>query len=191
MRKKKTADFLATGAYSPEYFDSVKWEYDPGLADGIVDMIGQAKGNTICDFGAGIGLYADHFRRNRLRCSALDGMPLIDKATGGRVAYADLAASQRFTATWDWVVAIDVGQFIPKARENAFIKNLCRHADIGVVVAWSDTEGANPISHESLVKLMADEGFDESPVLSKIISRRASRRNRRRAKVFTKRASKK
>lgn len=178
-----------TGAFLPEYAAKHDWKIDEGLADGIIDMIGNSEGRTIADFGAGTGLYVKHFRRHAYKAQGFDGIPGVENLSGHAVSFCDLSAPRDFRIKWDWVVSLEVGAYIAKEKARTFVGNLVQHCACGVICTWQtpETKGlghVNPLTDEQLVALFADFGFAPDKALAKFIYRKASRRIRGRVFVF-------
>ena len=60
----------------------------------------------------------------------------------------------------DWVLSLEVGQFIPRSKEEPFLMNLVRHAELGIVILWGSA-GPNPRSAEEVQQLFKPLGFAE------------------------------
>jgi hypothetical protein len=56
--------------------------------------------------------------------------------TNGFVKQMHLALPQTFNRTHDWVVSLNLGQFIPKHYEDTFVDNVVKAAGIGVIMHW-------------------------------------------------------
>ena len=58
----------------------------------------------------------------------------------------------------DWVLSLAVGQFIPRPKEPAFLMNLVRHAELGIIILWGEA-GPNPRSSDEVWRLFQPLGF--------------------------------
>lgn len=187
MKPRKQPLYLPNGAYSEAHSinETANAEGDQGVVDGLLDVMQHAQCRTVGDFGCGYGWYVARLNRGGAKAQGFDDSPKIAARTGHRVLQADLSVPLAKTLQYDLVIALDCGCYIPAARTATFIKNCCTAATKAVAIAWRDDDSVpTPLSHEKLVEAMKIHGFVESVILSKLISRKAKRKNRHRIKVF-------
>ncbi len=95
--------------------------------------------------------------------AAFDGSPLIEMLTNGFVKHMDLALHQTFNRTYDWVVSLNVGQFIPKQYEDTFVDNVVKAAGVGVIMHWGHWRDnqhiPNPKDGMSVLEMFSKHGF--------------------------------
>ena len=117
---------------------------DVGIVSGMFECV-VAKGESIADFGAGIGQYytalsaalAEAGKPNQtLRYTGYDGAGNVVEASGGLVHFFDLTTPM-FLPVADWVMSLEVGEHIPEEKEHLFFRNLHAHNCIGVVLSWA------------------------------------------------------
>jgi hypothetical protein len=61
---------------------------------------------------------------------------MIDYITGGFVKHMDLTVPQTFNKTYDWVMSISVGEFLPRELDQVYVDNVARAASEGIVISW-------------------------------------------------------
>jgi hypothetical protein len=68
--------------------------------------------------------------------TAYDGTPAIGNITNGFVGYMDLSQPQKFNRSYDWVMSISVGEFIPRAYQDVYVANVVNPVKEGLVLSW-------------------------------------------------------
>ena len=61
----------------------------------------------------------------------------VEEYTRGFVRFADLTLPNLALPRADWVVSLEVGEHVPRAHEQAFVRNLHAHACRGVLLSWA------------------------------------------------------
>ncbi len=94
-----------------------------------------------------------------------DGSPSIDNLTNGFVNFMDLALPQTFNRTYDWVMSISVGEFIPKQFEHVYVDNILRPVEEGLVISWGYKSNPNAVyenekSNAKVLALIEPRGFE-------------------------------
>ena len=132
---------------------------DISLAANISEVL---SGASVADFGAGIGTLG-HFLEEAGRVAAVqcfDGAPGIAAITHGAVKELDLSVRIDLGVTFDWVISIGVGVFIPRPRVDVFISNIARHATRGIILDWGSTAFSSTVreAHELLPRAQLARG---------------------------------
>ena len=138
----------------------------PGLAAALAEL---TAGLGVHNFGAGLGNYDLYWDAARAagkpapsRSAACDGAENIeavaplDSAGQPRVKFCDLTEPMNMEPE-DWVVSLEVGAYIPRELEGAFVENVQRHAKIGVVLSWALPEqaGDHRVNHHDAAAVTA------------------------------------
>lgn len=94
-----------------------------------------------------------------------DGSPAVEVITGGLVRFMDLAVPQRFVRQYDWVVSLNVGEYVPKRLEQVYVANVVKAARDGVVVSWGynmakDMAGRNEKHQKDVIPMFKRHGFE-------------------------------
>ena len=116
---------------------------DSGIWDGEVDQQYDAylsgalntflRGNTVADFGCGWqGFYTESLKDSGINAVGFDGNP----CTKLPLLIADLSRPLIINPV-DWVICLEVGEHIPKERENALIHNCVSNSRKGVIISWA------------------------------------------------------
>jgi hypothetical protein len=97
--------------------------------------------------------------------TGFDGSPSIDSLTNGFVNFMDLSRPQTFNRTYDWVMSISVGEFIPKELENVYVQNIVQPAKEGLVISWGyklnkDVAFTNEKSNAEVAAMIEPLGFE-------------------------------
>ena len=105
---------------------------------------------SVTDFGAGVGQYghALQSRDPRYRWIGYDGAGNIEAATNGYVRFCDLSLPLSLRRT-DWVLSLEVGEHVPRASEEMFVRNIHAHNCRGVVLSWASL-GKSGVGHTNL-----------------------------------------
>eukprot|EP00747_Dinoflagellata_sp_TGD_P082152 gnl/TRDRNA2_/TRDRNA2_161584_c0_seq1.p1 gnl/TRDRNA2_/TRDRNA2_161584_c0~~gnl/TRDRNA2_/TRDRNA2_161584_c0_seq1.p1 ORF type:complete len:493 (-),score=90.57 gnl/TRDRNA2_/TRDRNA2_161584_c0_seq1:154-1632(-) len=148
------------------------WPLDKGLLRGLLRHLwkptfGNGPPVTVADFGAGSGRYSQWLNETGLvQAFAFDGTPQVADITGGAVQEVNLAkGGLQMWRTFDWVLCLGVGAYLPEAEAAALLGNVRRHAERGLVVSWSGEQEpssklVNPLSEEAVVAFVEREtGF--------------------------------
>ena len=111
-------------------------------------------GDTVVDFGCGLGDYVNYFIDKHILCFGFDGNPNTEKLTNGLCSQIDLSKDINLkpyedielNRLPDWVLSLEVGEHIPKEFEDVFIGNLHRNNTKGIVLSWG-IEGQGGTGH--------------------------------------------
>jgi len=108
----------------------VKHQFDTYLCGALSTFF---RGSTVADFGCGwTGLYTKFFTQCGIDVVGFEGNP----CTKPPLIVADLSRPLVITPV-DWVMCLEVGEHIPKERENALIYNCVSNSLKGVIVSWA------------------------------------------------------
>jgi cyclopropane fatty-acyl-phospholipid synthase-like methyltransferase len=108
--------------------------FDAPLARALAALLA---GQSVIDFGCGMGQYVWHFLQAGIRARGSDGNPATRHITGGLCDVADLSKPFDLRYRWDWGMSLEVGEHIPAEFEDAFLGNVTRHAARGLVLSWA------------------------------------------------------
>eukprot|EP00747_Dinoflagellata_sp_TGD_P168456 gnl/TRDRNA2_/TRDRNA2_194861_c0_seq1.p1 gnl/TRDRNA2_/TRDRNA2_194861_c0~~gnl/TRDRNA2_/TRDRNA2_194861_c0_seq1.p1 ORF type:complete len:262 (+),score=27.02 gnl/TRDRNA2_/TRDRNA2_194861_c0_seq1:42-827(+) len=119
--------------------DAIKGHrYCSCLSRALPDLIRQKGVKTAVDLGAGLGHYSAAMDTMGIQVSCYDGNPATFDITGRLCSTLDLSqpdASGPVPADLAW--SLEVGEHIPKEREQAFIDNVARLAAKTAVLSWA------------------------------------------------------
>eukprot|EP00927_Polykrikos_kofoidii_P049409 TRINITY_DN43472_c0_g1_i1.p1 TRINITY_DN43472_c0_g1~~TRINITY_DN43472_c0_g1_i1.p1 ORF type:complete len:498 (+),score=92.61 TRINITY_DN43472_c0_g1_i1:87-1580(+) len=119
------------------------WELDKGLLREFLRHVlrpgyGDAALPSVGDFGAGGGRYSEWLNETGLvQAFSFDNTFSISEITGGRVQQANLTDELRLWRTFDWVLCLELGPFVPPDLAAALLQNIRRHVHLGLVISWS------------------------------------------------------
>jgi hypothetical protein len=120
--------------------------FDKGFGNSLVEYFGNA---TVYDIGAGVGQFEVFSQGSSVRTWAFDGGNNIELMEGvqvpvrkdpnyviPKVCWIDASVPLTMEPK-DWVISIEVGEHIAKAKESIFIDNLVKLAIRGVILTWA------------------------------------------------------
>ena len=134
--------------------------YDKTLSEYLKNFFTE---QSVYDFGCGPGEYTKHFVDNGIEAVGYDGNPNTPKLSNGLCKVADLTEQHNFGKR-DWVMSLEVAEHIPKEGEKAYIENLIKHCNKGIVLSWAlpgqPGDGhINCQSNEYVITLMEKHGL--------------------------------
>ena len=127
--------------------------------------------HSILDVGAGVGQYGHALLAldPHHRYFGFDGAGDIENTTDRFVKFADLTSRLMRAPLADWVFSTEVGEHIPRAKEDGFVRNIHSHACRGVVLSWEVPSGqhgritghghVNCHTPEYILRLMGELGY--------------------------------
>lgn len=138
--------------------------FDQPLAEALTQWFKSVQAESIVDFGCGMGNYVQYFRERGLKVDGFDGNPFTPNLTNGLCGVIDLSVPFNLGKTYDWVMSLEVGEHLPKKYESAYIENLIRHCERGIVLSWALKNQAgyghfNCQDNAYIKKIFADHGF--------------------------------
>ena len=133
---------------------------DVGLAKGLLNLFNAENAQSVIDFGAGGGWYAEFLTQNGVDTRAYDGAvgSKVQPLSETRRQWFDQRKEIGFTSenpfanviklplsfyhgsnipSADWVYSIEVGEHLPREYEDVFVRNLVEHAKEGLVLTWA------------------------------------------------------
>jgi len=138
------------------------WQPPPGEPPNL-DIVENQCHTTIVDFGAGGGRYCDFLNKTgEYCCAAYDGTSNVVELSKGMVQTQRLDEYFDLGRKFDWVMCLEVAEHIPKEAEEILLGNLRRHAEIGLILSWSehgDGPHQNAKPWEEVKGVMEASGF--------------------------------
>ena len=132
--------------YTKELIRTQHVAFDKGFGTALVKYWGNT---TVYDIGAGVGQFEVFSHGSSVRTWAFDGGNNIETIEGmhtplrkdptyvvPKVCWIDASVPLTMEPKV-WVLSIEVGEHIAKAREHIFLDNLVRLATRGVVLTWA------------------------------------------------------
>jgi hypothetical protein len=119
---------------------------------------------SILDLGAGVGQYGHALQSRfpqRARWLGYDGAGDVEEYTRGFVRFADLTLPLALPRA-DWVVALEVGEHVPRAHELMLVRNLHAHACRGIILSWACYGGHQHVNrrpNEHVIENFARLGY--------------------------------
>lgn len=140
--KKAQAEEPGRKVHRNGYFVGRDHFYTPDtrLPKEIAFFLLDEKAQTVADFGCGKGEYVEKLRGYGIRATGYDGNPDTPELTKGLGKTIDLTQKVELGEVFDFVLCLDVGQFIPEKKIPDFIENIHRHNSKGVIISWPDTQ---------------------------------------------------
>jgi tryptophanyl-tRNA synthetase len=82
----------------------------------------------------------------------------------GRVRFIFLTIPQYGIRQYDWIISLEVAEYIPEKYEAVYLDNIFRHAKEGIILSWAvpEQEGLSHINNkpiEYVSKVMRENGF--------------------------------
>ena len=184
-----SGDGAAGGGWA--YTDDVIAKQHVVFDAGVVSVLSRVlKGQSVTDVGAGVGQLGVALKQTNADVDwrGFDGGHNIQEYEGKtvnprgsqrgqyvvpRVCWIDATSrsQMRKIGQTDWVVSIEVGEHIEKAKEHAFLDNLATVARRGIILSWAvPRQGGfghvNEQSNEYVVEQMHARGFAHKSALS-------------------------
>ena len=155
---------LENGAWSGK----VKHNFDESLYEAIISLLKKKQIKTLIDVGCGDASYSKSIAKNGISCTALDGNPDVEQNSGAFAQQADFSIpffsiKHLFT---DCVLCLEVGEHIPKEREQIFIENIKLFYPKLLILSWA-IPGQGGVGHineqtnEYIKKKFSEYTFNE------------------------------
>lgn len=144
---------------------NVKHFFDQPLADAIAEFLKKEGAQTVGDFGSGAqGYYTRYLIDKGFQSEGFDGNPYSPELSYGIVKVVDLSKPFDLKKQFDWVIALEVAEHIPKQYEAIFLQNLDRHAKNGIIITWAivGQKGRGHVNcqnNDSVIKKMESFGY--------------------------------
>lgn len=171
-------DNIEIGSNGAWCHDSFKGHvYDNGIAQGILWLVRTAGIRTAIDFGCGPGWYTRLLLYNGVEIQGYDGNPNVETmssyffSNGFYCQYVDLEDELEAEEPVELVMSLEVGEHIPKAKEQVFLDNLARNSSRYILLSWA-VPGQNGEGHvnwrpnDYIISNMSRRGFNYSAVVS-------------------------
>lgn len=128
--------YVPPGAYGKlSGYDVIK---EPTVVnmDAIIGSI--PVGESVVDIGAHRGVLVKELRQRGYDAFGLDGIPKIERLTGGLVKRCDFTGDcSTFFGCADCGLFLEVGEHIPRKYESRVIDNVSRIAKSRLIVSWA------------------------------------------------------
>lgn len=164
MIDKKTGIWkINTGPSSRIANEPVLHKFDESLCNALISFLEDQE--TVVDFGCGNADYAKILRKEGKKIDAFDGNPYTPEMTDGFASVLDLSEEFNLNKTYECVISLEVGEHIPKSREQIYLNNLTRHSRQGIILSWAlPGQGGDGHVNEQpnsyIIEEMEKRGFD-------------------------------
>lgn len=137
------------------------YRHDMGLRGGLRYFLGEQL--TFADFGCGDAWYAKYLNENTdLDAHGFDGNPYTHDLSSYFGIVQDLAVPFNLGKTFNCVMSLNVGEYIPIEFERIYLDNLIKHTNYILIIAWDDRPGlgvVNPRSIDWVKDYLAESGL--------------------------------
>lgn len=149
---------------------------DVGLANALAEFFA---GSSVVELGAGLGCYTGWLRDDGSVTSAVgfDGAPGVTERTGGLVHQADLTEPDLTLPVANWALCLEVAEHIPKHLEAAFLANVAKTNNRGLVLSWANQPGNGHVNNRApaqVVERLQQLGYAEQPDVTRTLQRAAT-----------------
>lgn len=110
-------------------------KFDPGLSQALLEFLENQV--DIVDFGCGNADYSKILLENGKQVDCFDGNPNTPEMTGGIGKVLDLSEEFNLEKKYECVISLEVGEHIPKEKEQIFLDNLGRHCEQCIILSWA------------------------------------------------------
>ena len=110
-------------------------KFDPGLSQALLEFLENQV--DIVDFGCGNADYSKILLENGKQVDCFDGNPNTPEMTGGIGKVLDLSEEFNLEKKYECVISLEVGENIPKEKEQIFLDNLDRHCEQCIILSWA------------------------------------------------------
>ena len=136
MIDKKTGIWTVnTGPSSTIAHANTLHKFDPGLSQALLGFLEEQI--EIVDFGCGNADYSKILIKNGKKVDCFDGNPNTPEMTGGIGKVLDLSEDFDLGKKYECVISLEVGEHIPKEKEQTFLNNLDKHSNHCVILSWA------------------------------------------------------
>lgn len=171
------------------------YSYDRGLAKGLLELLSSTDIKTVADFGCGPCWYLAPLKENGYHVQGYDGNIHIKYAADLLLSdptlfkHSDLTVPLNDNKSFDLVISLGVGAYIPPKYESVFIENLTKHASKYLLVSWNNqttisTQSLNPLTDAYLIDRMKQNHFKYNSILSNILRSRAVNESHKKSLMF-------
>lgn len=92
---------------------------------------------SVTDLGAGDGHYTRHLKDAGIVAQCFDGYPNETALTGGLCTTKDVSQPLEGVTPTTWALSLEVGEHIPKDKEQTFLDNVVAAGKDGAVLSWA------------------------------------------------------
>lgn len=124
-----------TGPSSKIANEPVLHKFDEALCEAFISFLEEQ--TDIVDFGCGNADYAKQLYMEGKNVDAFDGNPNTPEMTKGFAKVLDLSVPFNLGKKYECVISLEVGEHIPKDREQIFLDNLDRHCLQCIILSWA------------------------------------------------------
>lgn len=124
-----------TGPSSPIHNAPTLHKVDTGVRESLLHFLENQ--SEIVDFGCGNADYAKALIASGKKVDCFDGNPFTPEMTGGLAKVLDLSQPFDLERKYECVISLEVGEHIPKEREQIFLDNLDRHCSQCIILSWA------------------------------------------------------
>lgn len=116
--------------------------HDDGIAKGLVDFFLRQPRDamllTVLDAGCGDAYYTNFLRTHQIHATGVDGNPYTKEISYSEFVLPGVDLTQPLSlGLFNWVLCLEVGEHIPKEREDVFLDNLNTHNKDGIIISWA------------------------------------------------------
>lgn len=113
-------------------------KFDVGLNAALIHFFKQNTIlNTVVDFGCGNADYARNLINLGKEVDCYDGNPYTPEMTGGLGKVLDLSEPFDLEKKYECVISLEVGEHIPKKREQTYLDNIVNHFNQCIILSWA------------------------------------------------------
>lgn len=174
------------------------FDYDRGLALGLIYLCEAIEAKTVCDFGCGAGYYVSDLQEAGIIGIGYDGNPHTRELTSmlmpakTKVPCECLDLTENFNVNTPYTVSLllNVGEYVPPQYISVMLDRIADCTDSLMVVSWRSSDGGDknivsPMNRERLAKEMHQRGFIEDGLATNVVrSHCYQRKNKENIVVF-------
>ena len=153
---------INTGPSSKVANEPVLHKFDEPLCEAFISFLEVQ--TDVVDFGCGNADYARRLQAEGKNVDAFDGNPNTPEMTNGFAKVIDLSVPFDLEKKYECVISLEVGEHIPKNREQDYLDNLDRHCKQCLILSWAlPGQGGdghvNEQSNEYIIDQMSNRGY--------------------------------
>ena len=112
-------------------------QFDEQLSHAIANLFKFNDINNVIDIGCGLGYYKQVIESYGITCDGFDGNPNTPELTNNKCQVLDVSENIENQQQYDGLLCLEVGEHIPKEKEQVFIKNLAYYSPTLLVLSWA------------------------------------------------------
>lgn len=139
-------------------------QFDNVLASAISILLKENNIKNVIDIGCGLGLYTKTLLDNGINCDGFDGNPYTPQLTNNLCRVLNISEKVDYDKNYDAVLCLEVGEHIPKDKQDIFIKNLIdTHAKL-IILSWAvPNQGGdghvNELTNDKVIEIMNSKNY--------------------------------